>query len=259
MRKRRKRREELRWRGKVSSYIARKVRAGEVLHFSLIDPAKAGSLGSLRRVIKALKEAGTDAFLIGGSLGVSESDVDEIVKLVDEFDMPSILFPGNVSGISRFADAIFFMSLLNSDDPYFIIGAQVLGAPIVKRYGLEALPTAYLIIGYGGAAGYVGRARPIPFEKPELAIAYALAAEFLGMRYVYLEAGSGSPRPVPPEVVSAVSRSLENAYVIVGGGIRESEVALKICESGANIIVTGNIIEDRLDKALKIIEAIKKR
>lgn len=100
--------------------------------------------------------------------------------------------------ISKYADAILFMSLLNSDDPYFIIGAQVLGAPLVARYGLETLPTGYVIVGYGGAAGCVGRARPIPYDKPELGVAYVLAARFLGMRYMYLEAGSGAPEPIPP-------------------------------------------------------------
>lgn len=253
------RRIKLKWRGKVYNYIENKIKAGEALHFSLIDPANIRSLGSLKRTAKTLAEAGTDAFLIGGSIGVSESDIDLVIETIKDFDKPTILFPGNVSGISRLADAILFMSLLNSDNPYFIIGAQVLGAPIIKKYGLETLPTAYLIIGYGGAAGYIGKARPLPLEKPELSVAYALAAEYLGMKFVYLEAGSGSPQPVPSTIINAVSKVLGRAKLIVGGGIKEPEIAKEVAKAGANIIVTGNIIEDNVDKAVRIIKALKKK
>jgi len=243
---------------RVSEYLTTRVRRGEVLHFSLIDPDKVEDLRWVKDVGRELRDAGTDAFLVGGSLGISESDVDSVVTALKEFNIPVILFPGNVSGISRYADAILFMSLLNSDDPYFIIGAQVLGAPIVAKYGLEALPTAYIVVGYGGAAGFVGRARPLPYEKPELAAAYAKAAEMLGMKYIYLEAGSGAPKPVPPELVKLTRKALNNSILIVGGGIRKPEQAEEIARSGANIIVTGTVIETDTEATKEIIKAIKK-
>lgn len=242
---------------RVSSYIRRKISEGETLHFTLIDPAKVSNLEELERVSAKLVEAGTDCFMVGGSIGVSESDVDAVALVLRRRGVPVIAFPGNVSGVSRYVDAILFMSLLNSEDPYFIIGAQVAGAPLVARYGIEVLPTGYIIVGYGGAAGYVGRARPIPYEKPEIALAYSLAAYMLGMNYIYLEAGSGAPRPVPPELVQVVKRALPSAVLIVGGGVRSPEVAVELAKAGADVIVTGNIVEDDLGKALEIIRAVK--
>jgi len=244
------------WRGKVAKYIEEKLGSGGVVHFSLVDPAKI-DLAKLPKLAEELAEAGTDAFLVGGSLAVSESDVDVVVEGLRASALPVILFPGNVNGISRKADAILFMSLLNSDDVYYVTGAQVTAAPIVRRYGLEVLPTAYIIVGYGGAAGFIGRARPIPYDKPELAVAYAIAGEMLGMKFIYLEAGSGAPRPVPPQTVSCVKKSLVRAKLIVGGGIRSPEIAEEIARAGADIVVTGNVIEDDVSKAKRIIKKVK--
>ena len=174
-------------------------------------------------------------------------------------EVPVILFPNNIAGISRHADAIWFMSLLNSMDPYYLIGAQMLGAPVVKRLGLEAIPMGYIIVGHGGAAGLVGRALPIPYEKPELAAAYAMAAECLGMRFVYLEAGSGAPRPVPESMVSVVRKAVE-IPLIVGGGLRDGKSVEKAVGAGADIIVTGTAIETGgsiKDKISKFVKAIK--
>ncbi len=244
---------------RVSKYIEDKLSSEGTLHFSLIDPDKVGSTEELRSLCRELIRAGTDAFLVGGSLGVSEYLVDEVVKAIKELGPPVILFPGNVTGISRYADAILFMMLMNSDDPYFLVGAQVIAAPIVAKYGLEALPTAYIIVGYGGAAGFIGRARPLPLDKPEIVAAYVLAAEMLGMKYTYLEAGSGAPNPIPPEVIKYVTKVKRNSITIVGGGIRDPSKAKEIARAGADIIVTGTIIERNPQKAIEIIQAIKRR
>lgn len=248
----------MRWRGKVNEYIESKLRVGELIHLSLIDPAKVHDLRTLSEIGRRLSAAGTDAFLVGGSIGVSESDVDSVVTTLEEFNKPVILFPGNVNGLSRMADAVLFMSLLNSDDPYFIIGAQIIGAPIIKKYGLEALPTAYIVVGYGGTAGFIGKARPLPLEKPEIGIAYALAAEYLGMKYIYLEGGSGSPEPITPQYVKYVRSSTSKSYIMVGGGIRRAEDVTKIADAGAHIIVTGNIIESDLGKAEELVKTVKR-
>jgi len=242
----------------VDKHLRSKLRSGEKLHFTLFDPDKT-HVKDVDKVAEVMVAEGTDAFLVGGSIGVSEVDVDLTVQTLKKWGLPVILFPGNVTGISRYADAILFMTLMNSDDPYFIIGAQVLGAPIVARYGLEVLPTAYVIVGYGGAAGFVGKARPIPYEKPELGVAYALAAKFLGQKYIYLEAGSGAPTPVPPKFVEKISKVKEDLVLIVGGGIKTYEQAKEIIEAGADVIVTGTIVEENAEKAKEVLKAIKHR
>ena len=241
----------------VSKYVKEKVREGEKLHLTLIDPDKITSLKELHDLASPLAEAGTDAFLIGGSVGISEHEVDNVVKALRTYNIPIILFPGNITGISRFADAILFMSLLNSDSPYYIIEAPMLGAPLVYRYGLEPLPTAYIIVGYGGAAGFVGKARPIPYSKPDIGVAYVLAARYLGKKYVYLEAGSGAPEPIPPEFLSKASAVKGESILIVGGGIRTPEIAVEMLKSGADIIVTGTIVEESPKRAVEIVKAVK--
>ena len=242
---------------RVQNKLLDKSRKGP-LHFALIDPDKT-SWKNVYDVAIILEEAGTDAILVGGSTGVTETKLDKLIKeLKKRVNLPIILFPGNINGISRYADAILFMSLLNSDDPYFIIGAQMLAAPIIMEYGLEPIPTAYIIVGYGGAAGYVGRARPVPYGKPEIGVAYALAAAMLGMKFIYFEAGSGSPEPVPSALVETTKKILGNeVFIIVGGGIRTPEKALELARAGANAIVTGTILEEDVEKSLKIIKALK--
>jgi phosphoglycerol geranylgeranyltransferase len=198
--------------------------------------------------------------MVGGSTSVSVHHLDEVVKSVKEATgLPVVLFPNDVSGVSQHAHAIFFMSLLNSANPYYITGAQALGAPLVRKYGLEPIPLGYLIVGTGGgAAGFIGQAHPIPFERPELASIYSLAAEYLGMRFVYLEAGSGAARPVPPEMVKAVRKTI-SVPVIVGGGIKSPDQAARAVSAGANAIVTGTLAEQLgPDRVKRIVESIRK-
>ncbi|WP_277020699.1 geranylgeranylglyceryl/heptaprenylglyceryl phosphate synthase [Sulfuracidifex metallicus] len=247
----------MKMKGRVRNYINKVLEEGRPLHFSLIDPDKLSSLKDLSMLSKQLYEAGTDAFLIGGTLGISKIELETCLDILEDFPIPKILFPGNVNVVSEKADAILFISLLNSDDIYYVIGAQVLGAPIIKKIRLETLPTAYLIVGYGGTAGHIGRARLIPFDNYELASAYVMAAEFMGMEFAYLEAGSGSPETIRPEMISAIKK-ISNIKLIVGGGIKTEDKATKIAEAGADIIVTGNIIESNIENATKIIRQIKK-
>ena len=150
------------------------------------------------------------------------------------------------------------MSLLNSVDPYFLMGAQILGAPLVKKYHLEPISMGYIIVGDGGTAGIVGKAISVPYNKPELAAAHALAGQYLGMRFIYLEGGSGAVNPVPPEMICAVKHLLE-IPLIVGGGIKTKEQAVAAASAGADIIVTGNVTEtcDANQRISEIIGAIK--
>ena len=147
---------------------------------------------------------------------------------------------------------------MNSENPYFITQAQALGAPSVLKFGLEPLPTAYLVIGDGTTAWFVGSARGIPFDKPKIAAAYALAAQFLGMRFVYLEAGSGAKQNVTSEMVKTV-RKLFGGFLIVGGGIKDAKTAKQIAAAGADALVIGTLLEKggKLKKLSEIAKAIQ--
>lgn len=245
--------------GPVERRLLRCIKEEGAAHLTLIDPEKV-TAASASRVAKKVEQYKTTAIMVGGSTSTSTSHLDSVVKAIKRaVKIPVILFPNNVTGISKHADAIWFMSLLNSVDPYFLIGAQVLGAPIVKKHGLEALPLGYIIVGEGGTVGIVGRAVPIPYTKPELAAVHALAAQYLGMRFVYLEAGSGASQPVPPAMIRSV-KQLIDIPLIVGGGIRNSRQAESTVAAGANIVVTGNVIEetDAAGEFQKLVTTVRK-
>jgi phosphoglycerol geranylgeranyltransferase len=228
--------------GRIEKYLLEKIKAEGSIHLTLVDPEKV-TPPQASRVAENSKISGTSAMMIGGSTFVSQAHLDGVVKAIRRtVKIPTILFPNNITGISRYADAIWFMSLLNSVDPYFLIGAQILGAPLVKKYGLEPISMGYIIVGEGGTAGIVGKAIPVPYNKLELAAAHALAGQYLGMHFIYLEGGSGAKKPVPPEMIRMVKHFID-IPLIVGGGIRTKEQALTAASAGADIIVTGNVIE----------------
>lgn len=245
--------------GRVEKYLLEKIDSEGAIHLTLIDPEKVTASQAARAAYKA-KLSGTAGIMVGGSTLSAVSHLDNVLKAIKRaVDVPVILFPGNVNGISRHADAIWFMSLLNSTDPYFIIGAQILGAPLVKKYRLEPIPMGYIIVGEGGTAGIVGKAIPVPYDKPEVAAAHALAGQYLGMRFIYLEAGSGAKKPAPPEMIRVVKKYID-VPLIVGGGIRSREQALTAASAGADVIVTGNIVErdDLKHRVSEIIEGIRR-
>jgi phosphoglycerol geranylgeranyltransferase len=230
---------------KVLEYISKKIEKNPI-HLTLLDPDKQTPQKAAEIALEALK-GGTDGIMVGGSLGISQKILDDTVKKIKEVtSLPVILFPGDVSGISSKADAIFFMSLLNSRNPYFITGAQALGAPLVKKLGIEPIPMGYIVVEPGGAVGKVGQANLISREDPEKASRYALAAQYLGMKLVYLEAGSGADEPIPVKMISKVKRTID-IPLIVGGGIKTGADALKVARAGADIIVTGTIVEKTSD------------
>jgi len=244
--------------GSVEKYLLDKIKVEGAIHMTLIDPEKI-TLQQASKIVENSNDSGTSAIMIGGSTFISQTHLDDVVKTIkNTVKIPTILFPNNITGISRYADAIWFMSLLNSTDPYFLMGAQVLGAPLVKKYGLEPIPMGYVIVGEGGTAGIVGKAIAVPYNKPELAAAHALAGQYLGMHFVYLEGGSGAKDPVPPEMIQVVKQYID-VPLIVGGGIRTKEQALAAASAGADVIVTGNIIEgiDAGRKISEIVESIR--
>jgi phosphoglycerol geranylgeranyltransferase len=235
------------------------IRKHGAIHMTLLDPEKLNG-ESATVLAKKITSTGSTAVMVGGSTSFSVHHLDEVVKAIKEAtDLPIVLFPNDLAGVSHHAHAIFFMSLLNSSNPYYITGAQALGAPLVKKYGLEPIPMGYLIVGTSGtAAGFIGQAHPIPYERPELAAIYSLAAEYLGMRFVYLEAGSGASRPVPAEMIKAVGKNV-SVPIIVGGGIKNPEQAGRAVSSGASVIVTGTLLEGSgPDKLKRIVKSIRK-
>jgi len=171
--------------------------------------------------------------------------------------LPVILFPGNPAMLSPHADAVWFMSLLNSANPFFISEAQALAAPLVKKLGIEPIPLAYIVLRSSSSVGFVGHVRDFPEHKPELVAMYALAAQYMGFKFVYLEAGSGAEKPVSTEMIRKVKKFLE-IPLIVGGGIKSPKVAYEIVKAGADCIVTGTILEEKLSILPSIVKAIKK-
>jgi phosphoglycerol geranylgeranyltransferase len=242
----------------VESYLIERIRKNIPLHLTLIDPEKTKIEESIN-IARVAEEVGSSGILVGGSTVSSIHQLDGIIKNIKNHQkIPVILFPNGIAGISKYADAIFFSSLLNSINPYYITGAQALGAPLVIKHGIEPIPIGYIIVGEGGAAGFIGQAKPIPYNKPELAAIYAMAAQLLGMHMVYLEAGSGADFPIPPDMIKKVKKSID-IPLIVGGGIRSKKEAKLAVKSGADIIVTGNIVENVSLKKLKsIVSAIDK-
>lgn len=233
---------------------ARKRRAAVLV---LIDSESSGKTKAAELAAKS-ERLGVSAILVGGSSATDQIGMGQTVEAIKKHTkLPIVLFPGNVTGVVPQADAILFSSLMNSENPYFITQAQALGAPNVLKFGLEALPTAYLIIGEGTSAWFVGAARGIPHNKPRIAAAYALAAKFLGMRVVYLEAGSGAKNTVTPQMVKTV-RAVFDGFVMVGGGIRDPKTARALADAGADGLVIGTLLEGSSAAGLKRLAAITK-
>ncbi len=245
--------------GKVESFLKSELKKKNALLFVLID-SEVSHLEASSKLAKDVEKIGASAILVGGSSATDQIEMAQVVKGIKKgIKIPIILFPGNVTGVVPEADAILFSSLMNSENPYFITQAQALGASSVLKFGLEPLPTAYLVIGEGTSAWFIGSARGIPFEKPKIAAAYALAAQFLGMRFVYLEAGSGAKSSVTPEMVQTVRRTF-NGFLIVGGGIKDVKTAQNLVKAGADALVIGTFLEKggSIKKLQEIAKAIQR-
>jgi len=218
------------------------------LHFALLDPDKQEP-EKAGEIAKTAEKAGSAAIMVGGSTIISQEQVDETVKAIKKHSkLPVILFPSGAKYLSKYADAVFFMSLLNSRNLDFVIREHVKGAPFVKLSGIEPISMGYVIVEPGMTAGRVGEVDLIGKDDIETAIGYALSAQYLGMDMFYLEAGSGAPEPVPDEMITAVKNAID-IPLIVGGGIRSPRVAAQKSKAGADIVVTGTKLEE--DKHVK--------
>jgi phosphoglycerol geranylgeranyltransferase len=223
--------------------LAERKRLGRKSFSVLIDPDKVDNT-KIEQLVALATDAKVDYFFVGGSLVIS-NHLDECIQQIKaSCDIPVILFPGSPSQVSKYADALLYLSLISGRNPELLIGQHVVSAPFVKKSALEIMPTGYMVID-GGApttVSYISNASPIPSDKNEIAMCTAMAGEMLGMKLIYMDAGSGAKRPIPEEMIHKVATHIE-APLIVGGGIIEPEKAYINCKAGADVIVVGNAIE----------------
>ncbi|MFM7709773.1 MAG: geranylgeranylglyceryl/heptaprenylglyceryl phosphate synthase [Ferruginibacter sp.] len=209
----------------------------------LIDPDKVNDQ-ILDILIPRTVDAGVDYLFVGGSLVVSDNLEQCILRIKTMTNVPVVLFPGSSSQVSPAADGLLYLSLISGRNPDLLIGQHVVSAPFVRQSGLEILSTGYMVID-GGApttVSYISNASPIPSNKNDIAVCTAMAGEMLGMKLMYLDAGSGAQQPVQESMINAVSSSIQ-APLIVGGGITDPEKAYLNCKAGADVVVIGNAIE----------------
>jgi putative glycerol-1-phosphate prenyltransferase len=234
-----------RYRMKSTIYqlLVEKKKQGKKSFAVLVDPDRVNNF-VLDELLELSVSAHVDYLLVGGSLVISNY-MDECVQhLKQNCDIPVMLFPGNPSQVSKYADALFYLSLISGRNPELLIGQHVLSAPLVKQSGLEIIPTGYIVID-GGApttVSYISNAAPIPSDKNDIAMCTAMAGEMLGMKLIYMDAGSGAKRPITESMIKIVSDNII-VPLIVGGGIVHPEKAYLNCKAGADVIVVGNAIE----------------
>ncbi|MBL0173868.1 MAG: geranylgeranylglyceryl/heptaprenylglyceryl phosphate synthase [Ignavibacteria bacterium] len=229
--------------GRIHTFFLDAHRAHRPLLLLLLDPDHA-SLEDAQILARDAREAGVDGLLVGGSL-TAHAHLDRFIRGVKEVtDSPVVLFPGGIHQISGEADAILFLSIISGRNPDSLIHQHVLAAPIVRRLGLEAVATAYMLIESGAvsSAEFMSGTRPLPRAKADIAVAHALAAEILGFRMLYLEAGSGAPLPVPPGTIARIAQSVD-LPLLVGGGLRSPDAAAEAVRAGATAVVVGTHFE----------------
>lgn len=223
----------------------------------LIDPDETGGQ-ELDRLVDAAVAAGVDFFFAGGSLLVKDGLEACLRAVRQRCDIPLVLFPGSALQVSPLADALLFLSLISGRNPELLIGQHVVAAPYVKKAGLEVLPTGYLLIDGGRptTVSYMSQTAPIPADKPEIAATTALAGELLGLKLMYMDAGSGAQQAVSPEMIKMVRETI-SLPLIIGGGIRTPEQARAAVQAGADMLVVGNILEKEPGVLKELVNAIK--
>lgn len=223
----------------------------------LVDPDKT-DLQQMDTLLSLGEQAKIDFWFVGGSLVIS-SQLDELVRHIKKnTSVPVVLFPGSPSQVTRKADALLYLSLISGRNPELLIGQHVLSAPFVKQSGLEILSTGYIVVD-GGApttVSYISNAAPIPADKEDIALCTALAGEMLGMKLIYMDAGSGAKQPITTSMIKRVADQI-SIPLIVGGGIKTPEKAQENCKAGADLIVVGNAIEKEVSLISEISAAVK--
>lgn len=240
----------------VYEAITQKMLEGHKQLAVLVDPDKL-SLSEVEQIALRASRAGVDYLFVGGSLLIN-NQLDECIKVLKEkSEIPVVLFPGNTLQMSWKADAILFLSLISGRNPEMLIGRHVIAAPYLKLSPLEVVSTGYMLIESGKptAVSYMSNSSPIPSDKDDIAMCTAMAGEMLGLKLIYLDAGSGALNTVPERMVENVKKSI-SVPLIIGGGIRTPLQAAAICRAGADVIVIGNVLENNYDALGAFAEAI---
>lgn len=236
--------------GKVEKYINDTLAKKGAMLFMLIDPVDYKTPEDAIKTGADSADGGADLVLIGGSIGAQGELLDTVTKGIKDRvkNVPVVLFPGNIATLTPYADAVYFMSLLNARNPYWITQAQMLAAPLIRHMKIEPLPVGYVVVEPGGTVGWVGDVNVVPRAKPRIAAALANAGEFLGNRMIITDAGSNPQLqgfgPIPTSVISAVRKSISVPY-IVGGGIRKTEQLRSAYRAGADIVQIGAVLEEK--------------
>ncbi len=241
---------------RVYEYIQKTARARGCCFLALLDPDKLDS-AKLAQTGRLIARSGADGILFGTSLMMSGKIDAQIKALKQASKLPVVIFPGSAYQVSKHADAILFMSLISGRNANLLIEEQVKAAPMVAKSGLEAIATGYMLIESGKltSANYISNTLPIPRDKPDIAVAHALAAKLLGMKLIYMDAGSGAQQPVTEQMISAVAKHSQ-LPVVVGGGIRTPEDARARARAGATAVVIGNVLEKDINLAKRFAQAI---
>jgi phosphoglycerol geranylgeranyltransferase len=221
----------------------KKKTSGQKAFAVLIDPDKVTLSGATDLALKCAA-AKVDYIFLGGSLVITQH-LDQVIQQIKaSCSIPVVLFPGSPAQVSSQADALLYLSMISGRNPELLIGQHVISAATVKRSGLEVMPTGYMVID-GGApttVSYISNAMPIPADKDDIAMCTAMAGEMLGLKIIYMDAGSGARKPITESMIARVASQVQ-IPIIVGGGIRTPEKAYLNCQAGADIIVVGNAIE----------------
>ena len=219
-------------------------------YFCLLDPDELQA-DEAKDFAKICEENGADGLLVGGSIMVNNKFQSNLKLIKESVNIPVLIFPGIFDFVSPHADALLLLSVVTSRNPQMLIGEQVRAAPLIKHYGLEAIGTAYMIIESGNSTSvqFMSGSQPLPRTKNDLAVAHALAGQYLGMKLIYMDAGSGAKYPATDEMVAAVRNNID-LPIILGGGIKTPDVAMQKAKAGADFIVTGNVLEDNPDPKL---------
>ena len=237
------------------SLLRAKANGGKMLAV-LIDPDKTSAEESFG-ICEVAMQAQVDFFFVGSSLLVNGNLRDCVTALKRSSNIPVVLFPGSMMQVCEEADAILFLSLISGRNPDFLIGQQVQAAPMLRATSLEVIPTGYMLIdcGHPTSVTYMSQTIPIPHDKNDIASTTAMAGEMLGLKAIYLDAGSGARLPVSASMIGSVRRHV-SVPVIAGGGIRTPEKAQQNCRAGADIIVIGNAVEENRGLVAEISSAI---
>lgn len=227
----------------VYKSLTEKKTKGQKAFAVLIDPDKA-EVNELEGFCQLCSDAKVDYFFVGGSLVVSNQLDELIIAIRKNSSIPIVLFPGSPAQVSKYADALLYLSLISGRNAELLIGQHVISAPAVKHSGIEVISTGYMLVDGGSptTVSYVSNSFPIPADKTEIAVCTAMAGEMLGMKLIYMDAGSGARRPVSEALITAVAEHV-SVPIVVGGGIRDPEKAYHNCKAGADVVVVGNILE----------------